>query len=265
MRWDTTGERAGAIVTDGPAMAARLGVYSWIEEIAMTNALIAPKPFVIVFVLFDNVTQLDFTGPAQFLSRLPGAQMHVAAATIDPVMTDCGFAILPTTSFADCPAADLLCVPGGIGVTAALGDAALIDFVARQGAAATWVTSVCTGAFILGRAGLLTGKRATTHWGYTQLLGRFGTDYVAQRVVTDGNIITAGGVTSGIDFALTVIAAVAGENVAKSVQLSLEYDPAPPFAGGTPVTSDPAIVAGMRSRFYDGAAQRMAAALDAAA
>jgi cyclohexyl-isocyanide hydratase len=219
-------------------------------------------PFHIVFVLFDAVTQLDFTGPAQFLSRLPGAQIHVAASTLDPVMTDCGFAILPTVSFADCPQADLLCVPGGVGVAPALADAALIDFVARQASAATWVTSVCTGAFILGRAGLLEGKRATTHWGYTQLLGHFGTEYVAERVVTDGTVITAGGVTSGIDFALTVIAAVAGEDVAKNVQLTLEYDPAPPFVGGTPATSDSAIVAGMRQRFYDAAAARMAAALE---
>ncbi len=230
----------------------------------MTVTPFTPEPFVIVFVLFDNVTQLDFTGPAQFLSRLPGAQVHVAATSIEPVMTDCGFAIVPTTCFADCPQADLLCVPGGVGVAAALGDAALVDFVARQGAAATWVTSVCTGAFILGRAGLLEGKRATTHWGYTQLLERVGAEYVVERVMTDGNVITAGGVTSGIDFALTVIAAVAGEDVAKSVQLSLEYDPAPPFVGGTPATSDPAIVANMRSRFYDAAAQRMATAIDPA-
>ena len=227
----------------------------------MTAAPITPKPFVIVFVLFDNVTQLDFTGPAQFLARLPGAQMHVAAASVAPVMTDCGFAIVPTIAFADCPQADLLCVPGGVGVAAALGDAGLIDFVAKQGAAAAWVTSVCTGAFILGQAGLLQGKRATTHWGYTQLLERVGADHEQARVVRDGTIITAGGVTSGIDFALTVIAAVAGEDVAKSAQLSLEYDPAPPFAGGTPATSDPAIVAGMRKRFYDAAAERMAAAL----
>lgn len=219
-------------------------------------------PFTIVFALFDNVTQLDFTGPAQFLSRLPGAQLHVAAASLDPVMTDCGFAIMPTIRFADCPQADLLCVPGGVGVAAALGDAALIDFVARQGGAASWVTSVCTGAFVLGRAGLLQGKQATTHWGYTQLLERVGATHVPARVVRDGNLITAGGVTSGIDFALTVMATVAGEATAKSVQLSLEYDPAPPFPGGTPATSDPAMVSGLRSRFYDAAATRMAVALD---
>lgn len=219
-------------------------------------------PFTIVFALFDNVTQLDFTGPAQFLSRLPGAQLHVAAASLEPVMTDCGFAIVPTIRFDECPQADLLCVPGGVGVAAALGDAALIDFVARQGRAARWVTSVCTGAFILGRAGLLQGKRATTHWGYTPLLARVGAKHEDARVVTDGSTITAGGVTSGIDFALTVIAAVAGQETAKSIQLALEYDPAPPFPGGTPATSDPAVVAAMRDRFYDAAAARMAAALD---
>lgn len=219
-------------------------------------------PFTIVFLLFDQVTQLDFTGPAQFLSRLPGARLHVAASSLAPVMTDCGFAIVPTVSFADCPQADLLCVPGGAGVAAALGDAALIDFVARQGQAAQWVTSVCTGAFILGRAGLLQGKQATTHWGYTQLLDRVGARHAPDRVVTDGMTITAGGVTSGIDFALTVIAAVAGEDVARTVQLALEYDPAPPFAGGTPETSQAATVAALRNRFYDAAAARMAAALD---
>lgn len=218
-------------------------------------------PFTIVFVLFDAVTQLDFTGPAQFLARLPGARVHVAAKSVEPVMTDCGFAILPTVAFDDCPQADLLCVPGGIGVAAALGNTALTDFVARQAAAAQWVTSVCTGAFILGRAGLLQGRRATTHWGYTQLLGEVGATHEKARVVRDGNVITSGGVTSGIDFALTVIAAVVGEDVARSIQLALEYDPAPPFAGGTPDSSDPAIVAALRSRFYDAAAERMATAL----
>ena len=112
-------------------------------------------PFHVVFAIFDQITQLDFTGPAQFLCRMPGAQVHVAAATLDPVMTDVGFAIVPTTTFADCPQADLLCVPGGLGVAPALSDARLIDFVRNQAAEAQWVTSVCTGAFILGAAGLL--------------------------------------------------------------------------------------------------------------
>ena len=220
-----------------------------------------PAPFHIVFVLFDQVTQLDFTGPAQFLARMPGAKVHVAAADLSPVMTDVGFAIMPTVSFTDCPQADLLCVPGGLGVAAGLGDERLISFVAAQAGSAAWVTSVCTGAFILGRAGLLRGKRATTHWGYTQLLQLVGAVHEDARIVFDGNLVTAGGVTSGIDFALAIIARLHGESMARSVQLSLEYDPAPPFAGGTPTTSPADIVQTMRSRFYDAAALRMETAL----
>lgn len=215
----------------------------------------------IVFTLFDQVTQLDFTGPVQFLLRMPGAKVHVAARSITPVMTDAGFAIMPTTTFDDCPPADMVCVPGGVGVAAALTDAALIDFVKRQADCAQWITSVCTGAFILGRAGLLQGKRATTHWGYTQLLPRVGAVHEDARTVFDGNIVTAGGVTSGIDFALTLIARIHGEAVARSIQLSLEYDPAPPFIGGTPGTSPSDIVQSVRTRFYDAAAARMEAAL----
>ncbi len=215
----------------------------------------------IVFTLFDQVTQLDFTGPVQFLSRMPGAIVHVAAKALEPVMTDVGFAIMPTVTFEDCPPADLLCVPGGLGVAAALGDSALLAFVKRQADAAQWTTSVCTGAFILGRAGLLQGKRATTHWGYTQLLHHVGAVHEDARTVFDGKVVTAGGVTSGIDFALAIIARLHGERVARSIQLSLEYDPAPPFAGGTPATSPSDIVSTMRAKFYDRAATRMEAAL----
>lgn len=227
----------------------------------MTDA----PPFHVVFAIFDRITQLDFTGPAQFLCRMPGAKLHVAAASLDPVMTDAGFAILPTVRFADCPQADLICVPGGLGVPAALADRRLIDFVRLQGVSAQWVTSVCTGAFILGRAGLLQGKRATTHWGYTRQLPLVGATHEPARTVFDGNVVTAGGVTSGIDFALTVIAHLHGEDVARSIQLSLEYDPAPPFTGGTPATSPEPIVAMMRERFYDARAAEMEAALKATA
>jgi cyclohexyl-isocyanide hydratase len=215
----------------------------------------------IVFPLFDNVTQLDFTGPAQFLSRLPGAKIHVAAERIAPVATDCGFAIMPNISFADCPQAHILCVPGGVGVAAALADSELIAFVRRQSAQAHWITSVCTGAFILGAAGLIDGKRATTHWGYTQLLPLFGATHEAGRVVRDGNLVTAGGVTSGIDFALELIAIIAGQDMAQSIQLALEYNPDPPFAGGAIDTSPKAIVANLRTHFYDAAAARMEAAI----
>ncbi|MDM7956763.1 DJ-1/PfpI family protein [Blastomonas sp.] len=225
----------------------------------------ANPPFTVVFVLFDNVTQLDFTGPAQFLCRMPGAKVHVAAADMSPVMTDVGFGIMPTVTFADCPQADLLCVPGGLGVAPALSDTRLIDFVAQQASGAQWITSVCTGAFILGRAGLLKGKRATTHWGYTGLLPMVGAEHEDARTVFDGNLVTAGGVTSGIDFALAIIAHLHGEDVARSIQLSLEYDPAPPLVGGTPSTSPAHIVSLMRSRFYDARSAEMAAALDATA
>ena len=217
----------------------------------------------IVFLLFPGITQLDFTAPAQALSRMPGAALVGAAATIDPIMTDSGFAIVPTHDFASAPQADILCIPGGHGVADALGDAATIDFVARQAASAEWVTSVCTGAFLLGRAGLLTGKRATTHWGYTHLLPLVGAEPVKARVVEDGRIVTSGGVTSGLDFALTLIARLRGETVAQAIQLAIEYDPAPPFPGGHPDRAPKAVTAGLRAHVYDAAAARMEAALRA--
>lgn len=215
----------------------------------------------IVFVLFDNVTQLDFAGPVQFLSRMPGAKILVATKDGGPVTTDCGFSILPTTSFADCPQADIICVPGGHGVREAIADAAIIEFVRHQGANATWVTSVCTGAFILGVAGLIQGKRATCHWGYTHLLPLVGATHEAARVVRDGNLVTAGGVTSGIDFALELIAMISGEDTARSIQLALEYDPAPPFTGGTPDTVPALILSNLRERVYDNAASQLETAL----
>ncbi|MGR4889908.1 DJ-1/PfpI family protein [Sphingopyxis sp. LARHCG72] len=215
----------------------------------------------IVFLLFPGITQLDFTAPAQALSRMPGAALAGAAATIDPIMTDSGFAIVPTHDFTSAPQADILCIPGGHGVADALGDAATIDFIARQAAGAEWVTSVCTGAFLLGRAGLLTGKRATTHWGYTHLLPLVGAEPVKARVVEDGHIVTSGGVTSGLDFALTLIARLRGETVAHAIQLAIEYDPAPPFPGGHPDRAPKAVTAGLKAHVYDAAAARMEAAL----
>ena len=217
----------------------------------------------IVFLLFPGITQLDFTAPAQALSRMPGAALAGAAATIDPIMTDSGFAIVPTHDFASAPQADILCIPGGHGVADALGEAATIDFIARQAAGAEWVTSVCTGAFLLGRAGLLTGKRATTHWGYTHLLPLVGAEPVKARVVEDGHIVTSGGVTSGLDFALTLIARLRGETVAQAIQLAIEYDPAPPFPGGHPDRAPKAVTAGLKAHVYDAAAARMEAALRA--
>lgn len=215
----------------------------------------------ILFLLFPGITQLDFTAPAQALSRMPGAVLAGAAASLEPIATDSGFAIVPTHDFARAPQADILCVPGGHGVTDALNDKATIDFIARQAAGAQWVTSVCTGAFLLGRAGLLAGRRATTHWGYTHLLPLVGAHHENARVVEDGHVVTSGGVTSGLDFALTLIARLKGDGVAQAIQLAIEYDPAPPFTGGHPDRAPEAVTAGLKARVYDAAAARMEAAL----
>jgi len=190
--------------------------------------------FNVGFVIFPNLTQLDFTGPLQVLSRMPNSKTHIVAKSLDPVPSDCGLALVPTVAFDDCPQLDLICVPGGFGVVQAMTDRATVDFVKRQAAEARYITSVCTGAFVLGMAGLLQGRRATTHWAYTDLLPRTGAIVEKGRVVWDGNVVTAGGVTSGIDFALQIVAALAGDDVAQSIQLSIEYDPAPPFAAGHP-------------------------------
>ena len=217
----------------------------------------------IVFVLFDNVTQLDFTGPVQFLSRLPGAKVHVVSKDGAAVKTDCGFSILPRSGFGQCPQADVLCVPGGHGVRDAIADQVIVDFVRQQANGADYITSVCTGAFILGAAGLLQGKKATCHWAYTQLLPLFGAMHQPARVVHDGNVITAGGVTSGIDFALELIAAISGEDVARTIQLALEYDPAPPFGGGSLAHSKEETVRRLRADVYDQAAAEMEIAIKA--
>ena len=221
------------------------------------------SPINIVFVLFPEITQLDFTGPAQFLARMPGACLYTAAETLNPIRTDSGFSVLPNTQFESCPRADVLCVPGGFGVESAILRASLVDFVRTQARQARWITSVCTGAFILGTAGLLRGKRATTHWAYTHLLPRVAATYENSRVVEDDNVITAGGVTSGIDFALTLIARSATPATAQRIQLALEYDPAPPYACGHPNIADPSLVTQLNESRYALAAVRMDQALQA--
>jgi len=191
--------------------------------------------FNVGFVIFPDLTQLDFTGPQQVLARLPESAMHIVAKSAAAVPSDSGLALVPTHTFDTCPRLDLICVPGGIaGVVRAMGDRETIDFVRQQASTAKYVTSVCTGAFILGVAGLLKGRRATTHWAFTELLPLVGATYEKGRVVKDGSVITAGGVTSGIDFGLRAVAEIAGESVAQAIQLGLEYDPDPPFASGHP-------------------------------
>ena len=191
--------------------------------------------FNVGFVIFPHLTQLDFTGPQQVLARLPNSAMHIVAKSAAPVPSDSGLGLVPTHTFENCPQLDLICVPGGnAGVVKAIADRETIEFVRQQSGSAKYVTSVCTGAFILGAAGLLQGRRATTHWAFAELLPLVGATHERARVVKDGNVITAGGVTSGIDFGFRVVAEIAGETVAQAVQLGLEYDPEPPFASGHP-------------------------------
>ena len=191
--------------------------------------------FNIGFVIFPDLTQLDFTGPLQVLSGLPQSATYIVAKSEAPVQTDCPLKLVPTHTFANCPQLDLICIPGGSqGVAAAMVDRETVAFVGRQAAAARYVTSVCTGAFVLGVAGLLKGRRATTHWAYADLLPLVGATHEKARVVKDGNVITAGGVTSGIDFGFGIVAEIAGEATARRIQLGMEYDPAPPFDAGHP-------------------------------
>ncbi len=201
------------------------------------------------FLLFPDVTQLDFTGPLQVLHRLPGAQTHLIAASLDPVPSDCGLGLVPTATFASAPSLDMLVVPGGFGVAAAIRDAETLAFVREAGAAATYVTSVCTGAFLIGAAGHLEGRKATTHWAYTGLLPLVGATYTPGRCVRDGNVFTGGGVTAGIDFAFTIVAEVAGSRVAEAIQLAIEYDPAPPTGTGHPSKAPETLLAAMATRY----------------
>jgi cyclohexyl-isocyanide hydratase len=202
--------------------------------------------FNVGFVIFPGITQLDFTGPFEVLSRLgtppsisvpsklPQSKTHVVAKTMLPVLSDRGLSILPTCTFENCPPLNLICVPGGAGVVEALADVETVDFTRRHGERAEYVTSVCMGAFLLGAAGLLKGRRAATHWAYVDLLPLVGAIHEKARVVRDGNVFTSGGVTSGIDFAFRIVAELAGPEVAQAIQLGIEYDPAPPFDAGHP-------------------------------
>jgi cyclohexyl-isocyanide hydratase len=194
------------------------------------------------FLLYPDLTQLDMTGPAQVLSRLPGTEVHYVAASLAPVMSDCRLALVPTATFETCPQLDLVCVPGGYGCTDAMADNALLGWLRGQGERARWVTSVCTGSLVLGAAGLLEGYRAACHWAWGDQLTLFGAEWERARVVVDRDRVTGGGVTAGIDFAFRVATEVAGRDVAERIQLMLEYDPQP-MAGGTPATARPEVLA----------------------
>jgi cyclohexyl-isocyanide hydratase len=199
-------------------------------------------------LVFPGVQQLDMTGPFEVFASLPGAEVHLLWKDTAPVRSATGLILQPTMTLADCPALDVICIPGGGGTNALLTDADVHDFIRRMARTARFVTAVCTGALVLGAAGLLHGRRATTHWMSLDLLENFGATPVRARVVRDGPLITAGGVTAGIDFALTVVAELVSVAAAEEIQLMLEYAPAPPFDAGTPATASPATLAGARAR-----------------
>jgi len=209
-------------------------------------------------LVFPRVQQLDLTGPYEIFSMLPDAKVHLVWKDCSPVVSATGLPFTATATFADCPPLDVLCIPGGDGVNALMRDETVLDFVRRAAAEARYVTSVCTGSLVLGAAGLLKGKRATTHWLSHDFLEALGAIPVHGRVVRDGKLITAGGITSGIDFALTVAAELAGRERAEAIQLSLEYAPQPPFDAGTPETAPVAIVEAVRARMAKSRREREA-------
>ncbi len=211
---------------------------------------------VIVFALYPGLTQLDFTGPHQVLSRVPGARLIVASAAGGEIVSDDALRF-GVTRLADIAACTVLCVPGGVTCTDAMADAAYMREVRRLAEGARYVTSVCTGSLILGAAGLLTGRRAACHWAWREHLADFGAIASDERVCRDGNLITGGGVTAGIDFALTLAAELAGETVAQAIQLTLEYAPAPPFDSGRPERAPAAVRALVEERMQAGRSRRM--------
>ncbi|MDX8521674.1 DJ-1/PfpI family protein [Mesorhizobium dulcispinae] len=199
-------------------------------------------------LVFPNVQQLDLTGPYEVLATAKGAEVELIWKDRDPVTSSTRLSLNPTTTFDNCKPLDVLCVPGGGGVNALLEDQAVLDFVRQRAAQARYITSVCSGALVLGAAGLLKGKRATTHWYAHDFLEEFGAIPIDARIVEDGKLITAGGVTSGIDFGLALVARLLGQAEAEIVQLSLEYAPAPPFQSGTPAEASQAVLAQAKER-----------------
>ncbi len=191
-------------------------------------------PLSVAFLVFPNVTQLDLTGPAQVLSRLGNTTLNLVWKDTEPVPTDAGFPLLPTATFEEINQVDILCVPGGFGTVEIMQDATVLAWLRKTAETAQWVTSVCTGSLVLGAAGLLKGYKSACHWASIDQLEFFGATPVRERIVEDRNRFSGGGVTSGIDFALSLAARIRGEEFARFIQLSIEYDPNPPFDSGSP-------------------------------
>jgi cyclohexyl-isocyanide hydratase len=199
-------------------------------------------------LIFPRMTQLDMTGPYEVLARLPDTKVELVARTLDPVTTDRGMQIVPTVTYASCPPLDVIVVPGGPGQQDLMEDEETLSFLRKQAADAKYVTSVCTGSLVLGAAGLLKGRRATSHWAAIDHLALLGAIPISDKVVIDGNVVTGAGVTSGIDFALALAAILESEEVAREIQLQIEYDPAPPFNSGSPKTAARETVEKLKTR-----------------
>jgi cyclohexyl-isocyanide hydratase len=205
-------------------------------------------PLQIGLVIFPKVTQLDMTGPLQVFSGVPGAKLHLIWKRIEPVPSDAVLTLTPTTTFADCPQLDVICVPGGAGINDMVNDEEMLAFLRQQAAGAKYVTSVCTGSLVLGAAGLLKGYRAATHWTAMEFLEAFGAIPTKTRVCVDRNRVTGGGVTAGIDFALTLVSLLVDRKTAEAIQLGLEYNPAPPFNAGSPDVASSEALASVNDR-----------------
>jgi len=223
------------------------------------------EPLQIGLVIFPRVTQLDLTGPVQVFSSVPGAKVHLIWKRIEAVASDSVLTLTPTITFTDCPQLDVICVPGGLGTDDMINDAEMLDFLRRQAEGAKYITSVCTGSLVLGAAGLLRGYRAATHWTAMDFLSEFGATPAKTRVCVDRNRITGGGVTAGIDFALTLVSIMVNRQTAEAIQLRLEYNPAPPFNAGSPDTAPPEILALMKEKIAPAQARRSEAIHRAAA
>jgi cyclohexyl-isocyanide hydratase len=224
-----------------------------------------PSGFDIGLLIFPRITALDITGPFEVLARVPGARIHWIWKRVEPVTSDAGLPLQPTVDFATCPKLDVICVPGGPGVTALMEDDEVLDFLRARAKEVRLLTSVCAGSLVLGAAGLLVGQRAACHWLSRHMLAAFGAIPDPARIVVDGRHISGGGVTAGLDFAFAVVAALVGEAKAKEIQLLLEYAPAPPFAGGTPETADAETLGTVRAMVGPMLESRMAAVRRAAA
>jgi cyclohexyl-isocyanide hydratase len=219
----------------------------------------------IAMLIYPRMTQLDMTGPFEVFSSMPDTTIDIVWKDREPVRDLNGLTIVPNMTLSECPQTDILFVPGGFGQADLMDDDDVLDFLRKQAEGARYVTSVCTGSLVLAAAGLLTGYRATSHWAWVDQLALFGAEPVSERVVIDRNRVTGAGVTSGIDFALTLVAELHGEAAARMIQLGMEYDPAPPFDGGSPKRESPELVQALKDQLAGIAEARVEVAERAAA